>query len=495
MVRGGGLIELKDYPKELVESRQSDEASFVFCVWKQPDLYFDYEKFNDGADETLKTEDGIFYFSLGKQLYRQGFQTFDHVTIYTYLADKPTVKEHFDALGGYKTVEDIRSLMNPENVDAYCDKIVKGNILLALYDKGFNVLLNMDKFNQMTAQEVYDYYDYLLNDIALKKSGDSQDEDLQIDDAFIERCNKGETRGLSYAKNCPLLDHLTLGAPLRNMYMVAGYSGVGKTSFTFENMILPMAESGINGIVLSNEQRSDDFKMLLTVHVLKQELGYSRITRKTMKTGGFDKEQREMLKKAQAIASEKYANIKFVKLYDNDISKVKKKVKKYARLGYQVVMFDTMKSEDEVDESMWQQLLLHSRKLFQLADRENIAFIPTYQLALHTLNKRYLDASCLSNAKQIKEVFSEMIYMRKLWDDEMPGERYDVKPFVWEKDPQGAYLRVKKPVDIDPSKYYIVAFLDKTRNDESGVQVLYEVDFRYNTWREVGLCTVTNLHQ
>ena len=87
-------------------------------------------------------------------------------------------------------------------------------------------------------------------------------------------------------------------------------------------------------------------------------------------------------------------------------------------------MFDTMKSEDEIDEAMWQQLLIHSRKLFQITSRENISLICTYQLALHTLNKRYLDASCLSNAKQIKEVFSEMVYARPLWDDEFPGAKF-----------------------------------------------------------------------
>ena len=115
--------ELSEYPKELTEGRNAVEASFIFCLWKQPDLYSDYSSINENNDETIKTEDGIFYYSLGKQLYKQGFKAFDNVSVYTFLEDKPTVKKHFDKLGGYKTVEELRSLVDVENIDAYFDQI------------------------------------------------------------------------------------------------------------------------------------------------------------------------------------------------------------------------------------------------------------------------------------------------------------------------------------------------------------------------------------
>ena len=164
------------------------------------------------------------------------------------------------------------------------------------------------------------------------------------------------------------------------------------------------------------------------------------------------------------------------------MNKVKRIIKKLAKLGYQVVMFDTMKSEDEIDEAMWQQLLIHSRKLFQIT-------------SLHTLNKRYLDASCLSNAKQIKEVFSEMVYARPLWDDEFPGEKFDVKPYQLKKDESGKYTNVRKLIPLDREKKYIVAFLDKTRNDDDKIQVLYEFNGRFNRWKEIGYCSVFNEHK
>lgn len=488
-------ISLKNYPQELIKGRESAEATFVFCLWKQPDLFDDFQRINANDDQTLKTEDGTFYFSLGRQMYNQGFRSFDNVTIYTFLENKPTVKKHFDELGGYATVSKLCSLVNPENVDAYYDKIAKMNTLMTLHDKGFSVIDNIEKFAKMTNQEVYDYYDYILNSVSIKNTHDIDVETLEIDDKFLKECDEGSAQGISYGAHCPILNYLTLGTPLGDMYMFAGHSGVGKTSFVFENMILPMTEDGVKCAVISNEQRSKDFKQLLLVHIMTTELDYWGLTRKKLKIGNFTDEQWEYLRKAKKISQEKYGNIQFVKLFDNDMNKVKRIIKKLAKLGYQAIMFDTMKSEDEIDEAMWQQLLIHSRKLFQITSRENISLICTYQLALHTLNKRYLDASCLSNAKQIKEVFSEMVYARPLWDDEYPGEKFDVKAYQLEKDSSGKYTNVRKTIPLDRDKKYIVAFLDKTRNDDDKIQVLYQFNGRFNRWKEIGYCSVFNEHK
>ena len=233
----------------------------------------------------------------------------------------------------------------------------------------------------------------------------------------------------------------------------------------------------------------------MLVHILTQELDYWGLTRKKIKQGKFNEEQWEMLKKAKQISREKYADIKFIKLFDNNMNRVKQVIKKLSKVGYQVFMFDTMKSDDEIDEAMWQQLLIHSRKLFQIASKENIALICTYQLALHTLNRRYLDASCLSNAKQIKEVFSEMVYAREIWQDEMKDERYDVKPYQLVKDDSGKYTNAKKPIDLDADKKYMIIFLDKTRNDEDKKQILYSFNGRFNLWKEIGFCSVINEHK
>lgn len=834
-------MELNKYPKELTKDRESLEASFVFCLFKNPELFGDYTKLNDGEDETLKTRDGSFYFSLGKQMYLQGYKSFDHVSIYTFLETKPNVKDKFDNLGGYRSVEELKNLVNIDNIEAYYDNIIKLNALMMLHDKGFNVIDNIDMFRNMTSQQVYDWYDYILNSVEIKNHNESQIESLEIDDKFISDCNAGEAMGISYGGKCPILNGMTLGVPLGDLFMFGGHSGVGKalavtepvltpngfvpmgeikigdlvigedghshsvtgvfpqgkrtafkvtfkdgsevicdgdhlwkfklysdirrgrewkvkslhemmsdyqfkvnngtynlyvpvskpvydfkkkgdisippyslglllgdgcitthsiqftsqekdlveklnteiydygyfeqykdtiqyrfharipwhnkliddlrklnlygknshnkfipkeylfasyderlsllqglldtdgsvnkkgaisytttskmlledviflirslgyrctwhmrdrddkginyiifikgktdelfssnkhkkrysdriklrrihkyeylpiikieklqekqemqcimvdspdhtylckdfivthnSSFVFENMILPITESGTKCCVISNEQRSKDFKYLLLIHILTQELDYWDLTRKKIKQGKFSDEQLEMLNKAKQISKEKYGSIKFIKLFDSNMNRVKQVIKKLSKVGYQVFLYDTMKSDDEIDGVMWQQLLIQSRKLFQIASKENIAIICTYQLALHTLNKRFLDASCLSNAKQIKEVFSEMVYMREIWEDEYTDEKFDIKPYRIKKDENGEYSKVKKPITLDEGKKYMVVFLDKTRNDEDKQQLLYSFNGRYNIWKEIGFARAINLHE
>ena len=486
--------ELSEYPKELIEGRNAVEASFIFCLWKQPDLYSDYSLVNENNDETIKTEDGIFYYSLGKQLYKQGFKAFDNVSVYTFLEDKPTVKKHFDKLGGYKTVEELRSLVDVENIDAYFDQIAKSNTLMMLHDKGFPVLPDIKKFARMTNQEVYDYYDYLLNSISLNTGHDAAIEDLIIDQAYIDRCDAGAEMGLNYGKVCHILNYLTMGLPLGEMTMLAGHSGAGKSSFIFECIVLPLVEQGIKVAIISNEQKIHSFQQLLLVHILTQDLDYWELTRKKLKAGHFTDSQKEMLNLAQQISKEKYPNIKFVKLFDSDMGKAKKIIRKLSKLGYQAAIYDTLKVEDSFDRSTWEQLLIQSRQLFQLASKENIALVTTFQLALSTLNKRWLDAGCLSNGKQVKEVYSEMIYLRQIWDDEYTGEKHDCKAYRLKRDANGKLTKVKEMMTLDKDKKYLVAFLDKTRNDEDKQTILYEWNGRFNKWTEIGYCKIHNDH-
>ena len=485
-------MDLEKSIEAINKNRAEIEASFVFCLWKNPDLYSDYKFVNEKEDNIIKSEDAVFYFNLGRALYQAGYQKFDNITIHNFLQDKKTIKKKFDEFGGYKTVEDLRGLVSIDNVEAYYDKIAKINTLEHLCKTSFSSFENIDKFDKMSNQDIYDYFEYQLNNISVKNSYDIKEENLIIDNEFIDECNTGDEVGISYGANCPILNYMTLGAPLGDMYMVAGHSGVGKTSFVFENMVIPMNNDGVKVAVISNEMRSKDYKIMLLAHILTKDLNYWKLTRKQIKMGHYTDEQREMLNKAAQISKEKYNNISFIKLFDNDVNKVLKYIKKTAKRGYQVFVWDTMKSDDSTDEKMFIQLLMNSRKVFQLASKENICVIPTYQLALYTVNQRYLDASCLANGKQIKEVFSEMVYMRQLWDDEYTGEKCDCKAYQLQKDENGKYSKIKKMIDLDKDKKYIVAFLDKTRNDEDKQQVLYEVNGRYNSWKEIGYCHIIN---
>jgi hypothetical protein len=65
------MQSLDNYDKKLTENREMIEANLIFCLWKNPDLYGDYEK-EIRADRDLLTEDGKFYYSLGYEMHKLG---------------------------------------------------------------------------------------------------------------------------------------------------------------------------------------------------------------------------------------------------------------------------------------------------------------------------------------------------------------------------------------------------------------------------------------
>ena len=360
-------------------------------------------------------------------------------------------------------------------------------ILAARYE---DMLSHPERFDNSTNEEVYEAFELLNNKVSLTTGQESKIESLVVDESYLQQCNEGQDQGISYASGAPLLNYLTLGAPIGDMYMLAGHSGAGKSSFIFEMMVIPFADKGVNVAIVSNEMMSKAYKNMLLVHILTKELNYWKITRKKLKMGHFSDEDWVMLRKAAQITKEKYSSIRFVKMFENNTNKLLKHIKRLARTGTKAIVYDTFKSDDEVDDKMWQALPMNSRRIFNIVNKEQIAFISTFQLALHTTNQRWLDASCLSNSKQIKEVVSELLMVRKLWHDEYTGEKFDCDPYYRSKDNP----KVKMPITLDKDKTYVVGFLNKTRNDEDGQTILFQFDGAWNTWRELGYCTITNDH-
>jgi len=477
------------YPEIITKNRDMIEIDFIFCIYKNILLLDNYID-DINVEKDFKSEANIFYIDTAIELYKKGIKSITDISIRSFLEGKSLINQ-YDSLGGFLTIEEYKHEVVEENVEAYWDEIIKSNILYDLHDKGFNIEKNMDKFDKMTSEQIYDYVDYQLNSTFTNISTTMEIEDIRIDDDFIKTCNDGQAMGLSYSEHMPRLNYSTLGAPRGDLYMIAATSGAGKTSILWYGYLMPFVRKGYKVALISNEQKIKEFKSLLLVEVLTSELNYFGITRKKIKIGNFDEEQMEMIKKAQKIADEKYfKNIKFVKMFNYSISSVKKIIKRLSKTGYVAFGYDTLKYDSASKKATtWEGLLEDSKSLFQLASKENIVLITTFQLALHTINKRYLDASCLSNGKQVKEVYSEMVYFREAWSDEFGGEKYDIRPYNFKK-VDGHYTRERDNITMLEGKRYLIGFLDKTRNDETGICILYEHQGHFNIWKELGFCTV-----
>lgn len=479
-------MEIDNLPIELTKNREMIEGNFIFCLYKNPDLFPDYPI---RANDDLYLDDSKFYYALGMELYKLGYRSFDDATIQQYISNKDIIKNGYERRGGYRTIQEITRVLNEDNIDSYYDDLTKWNKLITLHQYGFNVMSNIDNFIKMSNDEVDQYYDYIFNDVMVQKTSDIQMEDLEVDDQFIQDNIEGLSMGLRYNKYCHILDYLTMGLPKGDITAVASYTNGGKTSFIINNMVIPVAESGIKTCIISNEQQIQVYKTLLLVYVLTEELDYYSLTRKKIKAGKYTDEDLDAIKKAQNVIREKYTPyIKFVKLFDYNMGKVAKIIKKLSRQGYEMFAYDTMKLDTDMSSSEWVAFLKDSKILFQAVSKCNVACVVSLQLALHTEGTRFLGYRCLANGKQISEVMSEIIMFRDLWEDEFNGEKFDVETYRHERDENGKYSKNKKLINLDKDKNYKIFFHVKTRSDEANQCLLYEFNGRYNKWYEKGFC-------
>jgi hypothetical protein len=300
----------------------------------------------------------------------------------------------------------------------------------------------------------------------------------------------GIEKGLSYASACPLLNFHTLGLHKANVQIFAGFSGTGKSSFCVNSYILPILDQGEKVVIVANEMNKKAWQHIFVATILSQKLNYFGLPRKKQKMGGFNAEQREMMDKAKKYYEDHYrGRIKFVKIFDYSVEDVKRVFRKMNKQGFKYGVYDTFKSEDAASANVTGELIEASKQLLQVAEKEEMCIIITMQLAIYMENTRYLTAATLSNAKGVKEVVSELLLTRPVWDDEMPGEKYDIKPYRFKKDSTGKYTKIKEEIQLHPDKKYRLVFLDKSRNDEGEAVFLYQFDGAWNKWTELGYCT------
>lgn len=419
-----------------------------------------------------------------------GYQTLDEVSIFAFVNENEQIKMEYEKRGGYNTLRELASIVDTLNIQGYVDTFNKYCLLEELHSKGFNIEKDFNKFEQMTTSQVFDYFEYQLNSVSIDVGDDVEFDTFEITDNFIEKLESGENVGIQYGKYSPLMNYLTLGIPKGHFTIIGSYVNQGKSSFVSANLAFPIAETGMKVGILANEMDSKDYKMLLLLYVLVNRVEYFGLTRKKLKIGKFTDEDKAAIRRAQVIIKEEYAPyIYFAKTFDYEVSKTKKIMKKWSKLGVEIVCYDVLKA-DLVGENTWQNLIESSRLLYQLASKEKIAVVGIMQLALYTNQRRILDLDVLANGKQATEPASECIFFRSLHPNEKTGEKHELKCYRMVKDTQGKYSNVKEYIDLDPNKTYRIFFIAKTRNDQVGTAIVYEFKGHFNIWKEIGFADV-----
>lgn len=478
-----------DVSKKLEKNIAIAEGNLIGVLYKCPDLF---SEVSINKDEL--SADGLFYYTIGEKLYESKHDVFNEVAIYSLLEGNDSLKSSWERYGGWQTISSLTQGVSVKNYEAYVDSFSKYCLLRNLNAKGFDISKDYDKFSMMKASQVYDWWDYQLNSITIDTVSDIDFESLSLSDEELMELDAGEEMGLNYGKHSKFLNSLTMGIPKSEMTLIAGYVNSGKSSFTVANIVIPIAENKIKTAIISNEQKSKVFKLLLMIYVLTNDLDYWNLTRKKLKAGNYTDQDKIMIEEARQIIKEKYdPYITFVKLFDYNSSMVKKIVKKLSKRGLELVMYDTFKAGDlgDRDGAGWEKLIQDSKDLFQIASKENLGFVATCQLALNQMGKRFLDLNTMSGARGITEVASEVIQFRDIFSDEFSGQKYDIKPYKLIRDKHtGKFTNVKEEIVLDPNKKYKLFFLSKTRNDEQNKVVVYEVVGAFNIWKEIGFATV-----
>lgn len=493
----------KDILNKLKKGRQSLEGNFIMALYSNPSEFFDEYPIDSATD--LMTSDGKFYYNLGYNMIKKGIKVFDQVSIETYLNDYPSIQQDYEKRGGYEELAKSSSVVDSDNIEAYYNALIKNNLLIKLCQNGFDMADNYDMLNSLaTSDEVFDYYDSLLNALALNASHDLSLESLDYNDRDIKLKQSGEAIGFQFDKYSPMLNKFSNGIPRKGMTMLASYTNGGKTSFVFSNIVLPIVEQGIKVCVISNEQDAIVFKDLLCIYVLTQRLDYWKISRNSLKTLTFTEEDLEYFKKAQEIIRTDYKPyLAFQREFEYGMKNVKRTIKKLARQGFELFIYDTFKVSSSVGDSVWQSFLNDSKELFQITSQIGVGVITPVQVALGTKNHiRWLDESALSNSKQIAEIYEEIYTFRDIWQDEYTGCINDIQAYSFKKDSKGKYMYekdengnnvgVKEPITLrqDDGNRYKIFFHTKSRNGEVGQTVVYQFKPYANQWKELGLCTV-----
>lgn len=507
----GFLVGCEKYPTELISNRLSVEGNVIACIYKDL-LFIDEVKL---TSKDFLTEDAVFYYGIAKRIRESGFNVIDEVTILSSMSD--VIVDGYNNRGGWYTIQNIIDVVNDKNFETYLDILYRENNLLQLHKDGFNLFTEievnnkkvkiLDLLRKMTSEQVIDFYEARLNQLASGNNSKILEEcDLEITDDWIDSLTNGDESGVPFdicgedvngsdVYCLPYTSSQLDGYLEGTSNAIAGFSSSGKTTLA-TSILMGLAYRGKKILMISNEQKSSPFKLQFLMWILCKKLKYFKVTKKKIKDKKeLTEEDIAMIAKAKEIWNVEFKpHFKFIHIADADMNLVKKKVRYYALAeGYDAFFYDTFKLEIDASNNQRTdiQLVEDSRELDKLAKKLNMICIFSVQLAEYMRDNLFLNASCLSNAKQIKEILESMIMIRPVFQEELDSgnKKFYCKPFQ-KKKVGDKWTEVEYEPDM--GSVYRMLFIEKTRSGSStnddGVALLLKFIGNSGTFKEVAYC-------
>jgi len=473
-------INLDEIPKKLTKDRVIIECNFILSLYKDPEKISHYSNIINGED--IITKDGIFYYSIIENMTNSGYNEITDMSIYTYMESHPDMKKQYEEYGGYKTIKEIMDIISLDNSDKYYDELIKNNLLIRLYQKGFPVMQDFDKFVDMTAEQVYDFYIYELSDISVGKIEKLKVEDLSSGyKDWIEEIDKGVQVG--YKINSPILNYMLAGIHPGNLTLHIAGIGQGKTTTAIILYVMSVIEHN-DVLIISNEQSVNEFRSMVLSTVLFNKIGKVKgMNRQKFVFGNFTPEQKEKLNEAAEWLEKQPGKIKYVEMQDYDVRNINKIITKHSKMGCGLFIVDTIKPLNEMDERAWAQFSEVSKTLFLLAKKTNTAILCTAQAVAEANGRKYMDLSSIAKSKAIAETASQVVGFRPLTSDEVEK----IEPWQYSRTENGGVNeKIKTTVKLDPDKHYICLYIMKNRFGPTMPQIIYEFNQAFCSLKEIG---------
>lgn len=308
----------------------------------------------------------------------------------------------------------------------------------------------------------------------------------KIDNEYIKNLRLRKTiESVPFLKHNYYLNRFLKGM-VRGVNGIAGFSGTGKSSWLVVINMMGALENSKDKICLfCNEQVYQVFLNNLLFAYMSTIL-YSqakqqgkegklmRLSRDRLTSGTLTDDEIEYLIKIAEIVKKRYAHrITHVYFENMTTGVIKKEVRKKYRAGYRHFFYDTFKDTEEE----YKNIIILSTTIDKLTKKYNIIFTITLQIAGEHVGVKYLTYRHLARAKAIKDILENLLLFRKLDKEEL------------------AYLKVYKitkdgkqsvPLNLESSNYYAI-FIDKNRNGEGDLVLLYEIFLDRLIYNEIGI--------
>ncbi|RKJ13921.1 hypothetical protein D7X33_48540, partial [Butyricicoccus sp. 1XD8-22] len=134
----------------------------------------------------------------------------------------------------------------------------------------------------------------------------------------------------------------------------------------------------------------------------------------------------------------------------------------------------------------WAEFSETAKMLFMLAQKEDIAIIATAQLSAESSKRKYLDLSCIGKSRAIAETAGQVIMFRPMRE----AEKKSLEVYTYARDLDGKNTNVRKPIQLEENKDYIIVFIPKNRYGQTDIQIVYERNQSFNYLKELGYCHV-----